>query len=96
MMVEKGRFEMSAVFAAKYEGICGECGFSFEQKEMVHYVNDKVCHENCHAPDGSDFSPEYDEYSDREPIQRTYLKKGTRKDPPKCPSCNTIHAGECW
>lgn len=46
---------MSAVFAAKFEGVCGQCGFSFEPKEMVQYVNDKVCHENCHAPDGSDF-----------------------------------------
>lgn len=92
---------MSAVFAAKWPGICHLCGFSYEVKENVHYVNRKVCHENCHETDGSDFDREDDEldHDSAGPIERrTYLKRGTRKDPPICKSCNTIHPVEadCW
>lgn len=92
---------MSATFQAKWPGICHLCGFSYEVKENVHYVNHRVCHENCHAYDGSDFSTPDDAdetYSEREPVQRTYLKRGTRKDPPVCKGCNTIHPKEadCW
>jgi hypothetical protein len=85
---------MAVIFKAKWSGVCGVCGISYNKNEFLHYVNNKVAHEFCHSPDGSDFERQvsgHGYYRSEE-----YRVKGKRNHEKPCASCGLTHAGECW
>lgn len=83
-------------FFAKWGGVCGQCGFSYDKGEVLHYVGNKVAHISCrgfaekvNCSDGSGY--DFDSHEEREP-QPTV--KGARQ-PKLCEDCWQEHNGEC-
>lgn len=74
----------SAPFSAQYRGVCAaDCGDPIRPGDPVRYLADELFHAECAD---ADLPPEV------RTADRT-LRENTA--PAVCPSCWTVHAGEC-
>jgi hypothetical protein len=76
--------DRSAIFSAKYNGLCERCGFPIKVGQDIRYHNDfsGVVHSGCRAPDVT---------------TRLRFRTTARvvRQPVLCPASNLEHAGEC-
>jgi hypothetical protein len=72
----------SRPFVASFGGPCAaECGDRIKPGEEVRYVADELMHVECAD---ADLPPEV-----------RNVDASLRRNSPACPSCWTVHAGEC-
>lgn len=85
-------------FRAKWGGVCGVCGYSYDKDEICHYVGKHAAHETCHGVDGSDGlrhpTMQFDRNGHSVSPEPSYVVKGKRK-PKLCGDCHLEHNGDC-